>query len=113
MHTKYVNVYIFIVCGQHGIAHIDNDMHIYSHIAANRTVYVHCNAGKGRSSVVVAAYLMYTEDKWLSAKEVVKYLRSKRDQVSFGLLDWPLRAQARAVVNFFELVKVLRLNETV
>lgn len=63
--------------------------------------------------MVVAAYLLYTEDKWLSAKEVVKYLRSKRDQVSFALLDWPLRAQARAVANFYELVKVLRVHDKV
>ena len=76
-------------------------------------MYVHCNAGKGRSSVVVAAYLMYTEDSWQSGAEVVKYLREKRSCVSFGLLDWPLRAQARAVANFYGKVQVLRSNETI
>ena len=98
---------IVMYCGRHSCI----GPHVRRHIEANRTVYVHCNAGKGRSSVVVAAYLLYTEDKWNSAAEVVKYLRSKRNQVSFGLLDWPLRAQARAVANFYELVKGLRHND--
>jgi len=71
------------------------------HIDEGRTVYVHCNAGRGRSATVVAAYLIETESKWKSASEVIHHMRSLRPTVSFGLLDWPFRGQARAVVTYF------------
>ena len=74
------------------------------HIGAGGTVYCHCNAGKGRSAVVVAAYIISSEfSDWETGTfgDVVKDLRKKRPQVSFGLLDWPFRGQARAVAEFF------------
>ena len=75
---------------------------IRTKIAAGGVVYVHCNAGKGRSSVVVAAYLLATEPHWESASAVVKDLRRLRPCVSFGLLDWPFRGQARAVAQYHD-----------
>jgi len=75
---------------------------IRSKIAAGGVVYVHCNAGKGRSSVVVVAYILSTEPQWLSASAVVKDLRRIRPCVSFGLLDWPFRGQARAVALYYD-----------
>ena len=35
----------------------------------------------------------------------VRHLRELRPDVSFALLDWPLRAQARAVSNFYDYVQ--------
>ena len=79
---------------------------IERHVAQGSAVYVHCNAGKGRSSVVVAAYLSYTQrDRWPSAAAVVRHMRKLRPDVSFALLDWPLRSQARCVSSFFDWVK--------
>ena len=60
------------------------------------------SAGKGRSSVVVAAYILATESQWKSASEVVRDMRRIRPCVSFGLLDWPLRGQARAVAQYYD-----------
>lgn len=73
-----------------------------NHISNGKTVYVHCNAGRGRSATVVAAYLIATESKWKSASEVVRHMISLRPTVSWGLLDWPWRGQARAVATYFE-----------
>lgn len=79
---------------------------IDGHIAAGDAVYVHCNAGKGRSSVVTAAYLIWSErNKWESASAVVRHMRSLRPDVSYGLLDWPLRSQARAVASWYEYIR--------
>lgn len=71
-----------------------------------KSVYVHCNAGRGRSSVVVAAYLIATEGtkKWKSASAVVRDMQRIRPTVSFALLDWPFRGQARAVATYYDRV---------
>ena len=74
---------------------------IRRHIEDGGTVYVHCNAGRGRSSVVVAAYLAATESKWKSAADIVRDMQRIRPTVSFALLDWPFRGQARAVAAYF------------
>jgi len=83
---------------------------IQSHISEGRTVYVHCNAGRGRSATVVAAYLIAAESKWNSASEVIHHMRSIRPTVSFGLLDWPFRGQARAVVTYFNRLRSGKQN---
>lgn len=85
---------------------IDAVIFIETHIQQGNGVYVHCNAGKGRSSVVVACYLMYSEQgKYATYADVIKHMRSIRPDVSFGLLDWPFRSQARAVSRFFEYMQ--------
>ena len=59
---------------------------------AGATTYVHCLAGMNRSSMVVAAYLMY-EHTW-TRDEAVAFIRSKRPQVQPNpvmmriLADW-------------------------
>lgn len=44
--------------------------------AANHTVYVHCNAGKSRSALVLTAYLM--QQRHLSKADALALLQSKR-----------------------------------
>lgn len=45
-------------------------------LARNEAVYVHCNGGKGRSSVVVIGYLMKT--RGLSKEEAYAFVKDKR-----------------------------------
>ena len=85
---------------------------VQRHLEEGGAVYVHCNAGKGRSSVVVAAHLMATEkDAHASAAACVLHLRTLRPQVSLGLLDWPFRAQARILRRFHSKVVERRRSE--
>ena len=49
---------------------------IQEHQAAGQTVYVHCNAGRGRSAVIVLCFLI--ANKGISSDEALEYLRSKR-----------------------------------
>jgi len=83
---------------------------IMKHMSNGGKVYVHCNAGKGRSSVVVAAYIMATELKWSNFGDVIKDMRKIRSDVSFGLLDWPFRGQSRAVSTFYDQVITTRIG---
>jgi protein-tyrosine phosphatase len=45
-------------------------------VGANKTVYVHCNGGKGRSAVIVIAYLMKRYK--LTREEAYRSLRAHR-----------------------------------
>mmetsp|Transcript_54330 Transcript_54330/g.129461 ORF Transcript_54330/g.129461 Transcript_54330/m.129461 type:complete len:270 (-) Transcript_54330:197-1006(-) len=75
-------------------------------------VYVHCNAGRGRSAVVAAAYLLSEDsaqrrpdEPWNAAQEVrrvVNELRSKRPKVTPNLLRYPITGQSRSLRRFAE-----------
>mmetsp|Transcript_27456 Transcript_27456/g.63473 ORF Transcript_27456/g.63473 Transcript_27456/m.63473 type:complete len:275 (+) Transcript_27456:76-900(+) len=75
-------------------------------------VYVHCNAGRGRSAVVTAAYLLSEDnakrrpaEMWNAAQEVkrvVTELRSKRPKVTPNLLRYPITGQSRSLRRFAE-----------
>lgn len=65
---------------------------LHSEILANRKVYIHCKAGRGRSASVVIAYLMKIEGK--SYDEAYRLVKGKRSQVKInerqkqGILDY-------------------------
>merc|ERR1712187_561667 len=76
----------------------------------NGKVYVHCNAGRGRSAVVAASYLLANEfserraeeawDPAVEVKQAVQTLRKQRPQVTPNLVRYPLTGQARALRAF-------------
>jgi len=80
---------------------------IARHMSDGGKVYVHCNAGRGRSATVAAAYLLAAdcaarspEEAWDPAAEVervVGEMRVKRPKVTASLLRFPLTSQARAL----------------
>jgi len=49
-------------------------------VRMNKTVYVHCKAGQGRSATVLLCYLVAI--KGMTPEEGLKYLRAKRPRVS-------------------------------
>ncbi|KAF0717280.1 Aste57867_2388 [Aphanomyces stellatus] len=50
------------------------------HIDQGGTVYIHCKAGRGRSTIVVAAYLMQA-NRW-TVDEALDFIQSKRHHIS-------------------------------
>ena len=70
-------------------------------IGAGQTVYVHCNAGRGRSAVVVLCYLVLT--KGLSAEEALQFVAEKRNIANLKAICGT-RPQWRAVLKFEKTV---------
>jgi atypical dual specificity phosphatase len=70
---------------------------IYQVKARGNSVYLHCKAGKGRSTVVAACYLI--KDRNLSVGEAIDFLRSKRPQISIN------KFQRQRVTEFLEQSK--------
>jgi atypical dual specificity phosphatase len=70
---------------------------IKKYVEDGKGVYVHCNAGKGRSALVVAAYLLHFSETKASTQEVVAAIKEKRPQISRYLSWYPLTGQARAL----------------
>eukprot|EP00470_Lotharella_oceanica_P013953 CAMPEP_0170182630 /NCGR_PEP_ID=MMETSP0040_2-20121228/28416_1 /TAXON_ID=641309 /ORGANISM="Lotharella oceanica, Strain CCMP622" /LENGTH=163 /DNA_ID=CAMNT_0010428115 /DNA_START=57 /DNA_END=545 /DNA_ORIENTATION=- len=68
---------------------------IDSHITEGK-VYVHCNAGKGRSAVVVAAYMM-TKSNSSDILGIAASMRECRKEVATSITRWPFSDQARAL----------------
>lgn len=66
----------------------------------NASVYVHCNAGKGRSAVMAGVYLraLYGDER--SPKEIFAEMKRVRPQISNSLMRYPWSAQARAFHHF-------------
>ncbi|XP_067931391.1 phosphatidylglycerophosphatase and protein-tyrosine phosphatase 1-like [Watersipora subatra] len=60
---------------------------------ADGTVYVHCKAGKTRSTTVVVCYLMKCKN--MNAKEAQEFIKSKRPQV------WLRKPQLDCIENFY------------
>ena len=64
---------------------------IHKYVSKEHGVFVHCNAGKGRSSTIVAAYLLFASkhnsaQRFPTVSEVVSEMRQKRPQVMYGKL---------------------------
>uniref|UniRef100_A0A7S4DWZ7 Tyrosine specific protein phosphatases domain-containing protein n=2 Tax=Lotharella globosa TaxID=91324 RepID=A0A7S4DWZ7_9EUKA len=68
-------------------------------------VYVHCNAGKGRSAVVVAAYIM-TETNSSDIMGIISSMRESRTQVAASITRWPFSDQARALWRYAKNIRV-------
>lgn len=63
-----------------GLEKIDQGVEfLRRHLKEGRSVYVHCKAGRGRSSLIVAAYL--TKYEGLTPGEAYALLKSRRPQV--------------------------------
>lgn len=67
---------------------------IHQNATCNRTTYVHCKAGRGRSTTIVLCYLV--EYKNMTPDAALKYVRSKRPRVLLAPVQW------EAVVKFSE-----------
>ena len=64
------------------------------HVDAGHCIYVHCNAGRGRSAVIVLCYLMAT--RGFSAQEAYEHVRARRKIANLPALCGT-RPQWRAV----------------
>ncbi|KDO15934.1 hypothetical protein SPRG_18529 [Saprolegnia parasitica CBS 223.65] len=53
---------------------------VAGHVARGETVYVHCKAGRGRSTIVVAAYFMQAHD-W-SIDQALDFIKQKRPHIA-------------------------------
>lgn len=67
-----------------------------------RTVYVHCNAGRGRSVVLVLCFLILSRD--LSARQALQFVQEKR-KVAVGPRCCGTRPQWRAVCKFERAIR--------
>ncbi|KAF0708335.1 hypothetical protein AaE_013259 [Aphanomyces astaci] len=66
------------------------------HIDQGGTVYVHCKAGRGRSTIVVAAYLLHENRGW-SVDEALAFIKAKRPHIAMQrplLVDYHQYLQA-------------------
>ena len=68
----------------------------------NQGCYIHCNAGKGRSTMIVLAYLIKYQN--MSAMDALIHIQEKRNIANF-LCCCGIRPQWRGVVNFERRVR--------
>eukprot|EP00927_Polykrikos_kofoidii_P050588 TRINITY_DN44480_c0_g1_i1.p1 TRINITY_DN44480_c0_g1~~TRINITY_DN44480_c0_g1_i1.p1 ORF type:complete len:266 (-),score=32.18 TRINITY_DN44480_c0_g1_i1:186-983(-) len=86
---------------------------IHRHAVGGATpgkVYVHCNAGRGRSALVVAAYLLACDcaerpekSAWnpeAEVRRVITEMREIRPKVTPNLVRYPITGQSRALRTF-------------
>ncbi|XP_057505730.1 phosphatidylglycerophosphate phosphatase PTPMT2-like [Actinidia eriantha] len=59
---------------------------IHKNTSCGRTTYVHCKAGRGRSTTIVLCYLM--EYKRMSPAAALEYVRSRRPRVLLAPSQW-------------------------
>ncbi|KAL6974489.1 Phosphatidylglycerophosphate phosphatase ptpmt2 [Sarracenia purpurea var. burkii] len=59
---------------------------IHENTSCGRTTYVHCKAGRGRSTTIVLCYLV--EYKHMSPAAALEYVRSKRPRVLLAPSQW-------------------------
>lgn len=59
---------------------------IHEHVKGGKTTYVHCKAGRGRSTTIVLCYLV--EHKGMSPVDAYAYVRSKRPRVLLAASQW-------------------------
>ncbi|XP_058214410.1 phosphatidylglycerophosphate phosphatase PTPMT2-like isoform X3 [Rhododendron vialii] len=59
---------------------------IHKNSSCGRTTYVHCKAGRGRSTTIVLCYLV--EYKQMSPADALEYVRSRRPRVLLAPSQW-------------------------
>ncbi|XP_042447478.1 phosphatidylglycerophosphate phosphatase PTPMT2-like [Zingiber officinale] len=59
---------------------------IHSNASCGRTTYVHCKAGRGRSTTIVLCYLVKYRN--MTATAALEYVRSKRPRVLLAPSQW-------------------------
>ncbi|XWS69960.1 hypothetical protein CRYUN_Cryun03dG0008300 [Craigia yunnanensis] len=59
---------------------------IHMNASCGRTTYVHCKAGRGRSTTIVLCYLV--EHKHMTPAGALQYVRSRRPRVLLAPLQW-------------------------
>jgi protein-tyrosine phosphatase len=67
-------------------------------IALKKKVYIHCQNGHGRTSTLLAAYLIY---KGKTLDEAIKFIKAKRSSVHFNQI------QLTALKDFYNLTHKL------
>ncbi|MBA0568048.1 hypothetical protein Golob_005567 [Gossypium lobatum] len=80
---------------------------IHNNASCGRTTYVHCKAGRGRSTTIVLCYLV--EHKQMTPAGALEYVRSRRPRVLLAPSQWKLRATMNYVC-LFPLVNSLLVN---
>lgn len=70
---------------------------IRDHVERGEKVYVHCKAGRGRSTVMVLCYLIRYED--MMPSKALDLIKKKRPQVCLATGQW------NAVCGFYRLAK--------
>ena len=75
---------------------------VHKIVSSNASCYIHCNAGKGRSTMVVLAYLIKYQE--MTATDALKLIESKRKIANF-LCCCGIRPQWRGVKHFERKVR--------
>ncbi|KAG6788738.1 hypothetical protein POTOM_004815 [Populus tomentosa] len=68
---------------------------IHENVSSGQTTYVHCKAGRGRSTTIVICYLVH--HKQMTPEAAYKYLRSIRPRVLLASAQW------KAVQEYYHL----------
>ena len=85
-----ISVYRLVICdfvGAPQVEDIDQAVnHIKKVVNAGKMIYIHCKAGRSRSSLILAAYLM--REQTMTAEQAYAFLKSKRRHVDFHAMHW-------------------------
>ncbi|KAG2309112.1 hypothetical protein Bca52824_028860 [Brassica carinata] len=76
---------------------------IHRNASLGKTTYVHCKAGRGRSTTIVLCYLV--QHKHMTPEEAYAYVRSIRPRVKLAATQW------KAVLEYYN-VRVLNTTES-
>ncbi|KAI8553685.1 hypothetical protein RHMOL_Rhmol05G0035800 [Rhododendron molle] len=71
---------------------------IHKNSSCGRTTYVHCKAGRGRSTTIVLCYLV--EYKQMSPADALEYVRSRRPRVLLAPSQWKMVFDKQAVQEY-------------
>ncbi|XP_031502138.1 phosphatidylglycerophosphate phosphatase PTPMT1-like [Nymphaea colorata] len=75
---------------------------IHKNASCRKTTYVHCKAGRGRSTTIVLCYLV--QHKGMTPREAYEYVRSSRPRVLLAACQW------EAVQEYYNMIVVGKRN---